>query len=89
LLALILCLKHLDISKPMLRVGVEREVSGDTIESDIGQGLPFRSGMFDGAISVSHIRSAILKTSLEYHIRYQPFNGFAMRIKRHTTHGNG
>lgn len=37
----------------MLKVGVEREVSGDTIENDIGQGLPFRPGMFDGAISVS------------------------------------
>jgi 18S rRNA (guanine1575-N7)-methyltransferase len=37
----------------MLKVGVEREVSGDTIESDIGEGLPFRSGMFDGAVSVS------------------------------------
>jgi len=45
-----------DISRPMLNVGVEREVSGDTIESDIGQGLPFRSGMFDGAISISAIQ---------------------------------
>lgn len=45
-----------DISKPMLRVGVDREVDGDTIESDIGQGLPFRSGMFDGAISISAIQ---------------------------------
>eukprot|EP00026_Physarum_polycephalum_P017704 Phypoly_transcript_19014.p1 GENE.Phypoly_transcript_19014~~Phypoly_transcript_19014.p1 ORF type:complete len:119 (+),score=5.57 Phypoly_transcript_19014:288-644(+) len=40
----------------MLKVGVEREVSGDTIESDIGEGLPFRSGMFDGAISISAIQ---------------------------------
>lgn len=45
-----------DISKHMLKVGVDREVSGDTIESDIGQGLPFRSGMFDGAISISAIQ---------------------------------
>jgi len=45
-----------DISKPMLTVGVEREVSGDTIESDMGQGLPFRSGMFDGAISISAVQ---------------------------------
>jgi len=45
-----------DISKPMLHVGVEREVSGDTIEIDMGQGLPFRSGMFDGAISISAIQ---------------------------------
>lgn len=42
-----------DISKPMLNVGVEREVSGDTMLLDMGDGLPFRSGMFDGAISVS------------------------------------
>jgi len=45
-----------DISKPMLTVGVEREVSGDTVETDMGQGLPFRSGMFDGAISISAIQ---------------------------------
>jgi len=45
-----------DISKPMLTVGAEREVSGDTIQVDMGQGLPFRSGMFDGAISISAIQ---------------------------------
>jgi len=45
-----------DISKPMLTVGLEREVSGDTIELDMGQGLPFRPGMFDGAISVSALQ---------------------------------
>jgi 18S rRNA (guanine1575-N7)-methyltransferase len=45
-----------DISRSMLNIGVEREVDGDTIESDIGQGLPFRSGMFDGAISISAIQ---------------------------------
>lgn len=45
-----------DISQHMLKVGVEREVSGDTIELDMGQGLPFRSGLFDGAISISAIQ---------------------------------
>ncbi len=28
----------------------EREVEGDTLLMDMGHGLPFRPGMFDGAI---------------------------------------
>ena len=31
-------------------VAVEREVDGDLLLGDMGQGLPFRSGAFDGAI---------------------------------------
>ncbi|KAH6567809.1 hypothetical protein BASA50_002609 [Batrachochytrium salamandrivorans] len=43
----------LDISKSMLDVAVEREVEGDLFEQDIGQGVGFRPGTFDGAISIS------------------------------------
>ena len=40
----------------MLEVAVEREVEGDLLLGDMGQGLPFRAGTFDGAISVSAIQ---------------------------------
>ncbi|GAM17000.1 hypothetical protein SAMD00019534_001750 [Acytostelium subglobosum LB1] len=45
-----------DISKDMLDVSVEREVEGDVILRDMGQGLPFRPGSFDGAISISAVQ---------------------------------
>lgn len=46
-----------DISKSMLNVANEKDSEmGDLISSDIGQGLPFRPGSFDGAISVSAIQ---------------------------------
>ena len=37
-------------------VAREREVEGDLIESDLGDGLPFRAGSFDGAISISALQ---------------------------------
>lgn len=46
----------MDISSAMLDVALEREVEGDLILSDLGQGTPFRPGMFDGAISISAIQ---------------------------------
>lgn len=45
-----------DISRPMLRIASEREVEGDLILSDAGQGLRFRPGVFDGAISISALQ---------------------------------
>lgn len=45
-----------DISKAMLDVAKEREVDGDIILHDAGQGLPFRAGSFDGCISVSALQ---------------------------------
>ncbi|KAF8643760.1 hypothetical protein AX16_008779 [Volvariella volvacea WC 439] len=42
-----------DIAPSMLEVALEREVEGDLFLQDIGQGLGFRPGSFDGAISVS------------------------------------
>lgn len=46
-----------DVSEAMLRVAQEdREVVGDLILKDIGTGLPFRPGSFDGAISISAIQ---------------------------------
>ena len=37
-------------------VARERDVSGDLILGDMGQGLPFRPGSFDGAISISALQ---------------------------------
>ncbi|KAI8832204.1 S-adenosyl-L-methionine-dependent methyltransferase [Chytridium lagenaria] len=42
-----------DISSHMLDAALEREVEGDLILQDIGHGVPFRPGSFDGAISIS------------------------------------
>ncbi|VDL58718.1 unnamed protein product, partial [Hymenolepis diminuta] len=46
----------IDISQAMLNVAKERECEGDLILGDIGQFLPFRSGTFDGAISISAVQ---------------------------------
>lgn len=46
----------IDISQSMLSVAVEGEAEGDLILSDMGQGLPFRAGSFDGAISISALQ---------------------------------
>ena len=40
----------------MLGVASEREIEGDLIYADMGQGLPFRPGTFDAAISISAIQ---------------------------------
>lgn len=45
-----------DISQSMLNVALEREVEGDLILVDMGEGMPFKAGSFDGAISVSAIQ---------------------------------
>ncbi|KAF8136764.1 williams-Beuren syndrome critical region protein 22 [Boletus edulis] len=42
-----------DIAPSMLEVALERQVEGDLFLQDIGQGLGFRPGSFDGAISIS------------------------------------
>ncbi|XP_077270891.1 18S rRNA (guanine-N(7))-methyltransferase-like isoform X2 [Temnothorax americanus] len=34
----------------------ERELDGDLILGDIGQGLPFKAGTFDGAVSISALQ---------------------------------
>lgn len=45
-----------DISKSMLDVASEREVDGDLVLCDAGQGLKLRPGTFDGAISISALQ---------------------------------
>jgi len=46
----------LDISKSMLDVALDREVEGDLCLADMGNGLFFRAGVFDGAISISALQ---------------------------------
>ncbi|XP_053816908.1 probable 18S rRNA (guanine-N(7))-methyltransferase isoform X3 [Vidua chalybeata] len=43
----------MDISPAMLDVALEREVEGDLLLADVGHGIPFRPGMFDGCISLA------------------------------------
>lgn len=46
----------IDISQSMLNIAVEREVEGDLLLGDMGEGMPFRPGTFDGAISISALQ---------------------------------
>lgn len=46
----------IDISPSMLNIAVEREVEGGLILGDMGEGMPFRPGTFDGAISISALQ---------------------------------
>lgn len=46
----------IDISKAMLDIAVERGVEGSLILGDMGQGMPFKPGTFDGAISISALQ---------------------------------
>lgn len=53
-----LMVKHTDKSFSffLLDVALEREVEGDMLLADMGSGMPFRPGMFDGAISISAVQ---------------------------------
>ncbi|XP_071504071.1 18S rRNA (guanine-N(7))-methyltransferase-like [Diadema antillarum] len=46
----------LDISPSMLDIAMEREVDGDVCQADMGQGVFFKPGTFDGAISISALQ---------------------------------
>ncbi|KAL8821561.1 MAG: hypothetical protein Q9223_000405 [Gallowayella weberi] len=46
----------MDISASMLDIALQRDVQGDLLLSDIGQGIPFRAGTFDAAVSISAIQ---------------------------------
>lgn len=46
----------MDISPSMLGVAMDRETTGDLLLADMGQGIPFRAGSFDAAVSVSAVQ---------------------------------
>ncbi|KAF9075151.1 S-adenosyl-L-methionine-dependent methyltransferase [Rhodocollybia butyracea] len=62
----------LDIAPSMLEVALEREVDGDLFLQDIGQGLGFRPGSFDGAISIS-VLQWLLTAPTSHHTSSPPF----------------
>ncbi|KAI5139909.1 probable 18S rRNA (guanine-N(7))-methyltransferase [Manis pentadactyla] len=45
-----------DISPAMLDAALDREMEGDLLLGDMGQGLPFKPGTFDGCISISALQ---------------------------------
>ncbi|KAI4220159.1 MAG: hypothetical protein L6R36_007822 [Xanthoria steineri] len=46
----------IDISASMLDIALQKNVEGDLLLGDIGQGIPFRAGSFDAAVSISAIQ---------------------------------
>ncbi|XP_050208105.1 18S rRNA (guanine-N(7))-methyltransferase RID2 [Mercurialis annua] len=70
-----------DISESMLNVAVEREVKGDLLLGDMGQGLPLRPGAIDGAISISAVQWLCNadKSSHEPRLRLKAFFGSLYR----------
>ncbi|EEQ41710.1 putative 18S rRNA (guanine(1575)-N(7))-methyltransferase [Clavispora lusitaniae] len=46
----------MDIAPSMLASALDREVEGDLFLGDLGNGIPFRAGTFDAAISISVIQ---------------------------------
>ncbi|KAK6934430.1 18S rRNA (guanine(1575)-N(7))-methyltransferase Bud23, C-terminal [Dillenia turbinata] len=67
----------LDISQSMLNVALEREVEGDLLLGDMGQGLGLRPGVIDGAISISAVQWLCNadKSSHEPRLRLKAFFG--------------
>lgn len=66
-----------DIAKAMLDVAVEREVEGDLMLADMGQGMPFKAGTFDGAVSISALQwlcNADKKSHVPHKRLYQFFS---------------
>ncbi|XP_059549441.1 probable 18S rRNA (guanine-N(7))-methyltransferase [Myotis daubentonii] len=46
----------IDISLAMLDAALDREAQGDLLLGDMGQGIPFKPGSFDGCISISAVQ---------------------------------
>ncbi|ROV90464.1 hypothetical protein VSDG_08483 [Cytospora chrysosperma] len=75
----------MDVSASMLDVALQRDVEGDLLLADIGQGVPFRAGSFDAAISISAIQwlcnAESSETSPEGRLS-RFFNGLYASLKR-------
>lgn len=46
----------IDISPAMLDAALDRDTEGDLLLGDMGQGVPFKPGSFDGCISISAVQ---------------------------------
>lgn len=64
-----------DLSLPMLEEALERDVSGDLLQADAGDGVPFRMGCFDGAVSVSAVQW-LCNADRSEHNPYKRLNAF-------------
>lgn len=64
-----------DISPSMLGVAKVREVDGDLALSDMGQGLFFRPGTFDAAISISALQW-LCNADKKHHVPYKRMVAF-------------
>ncbi|XP_057492616.1 18S rRNA (guanine-N(7))-methyltransferase RID2-like isoform X4 [Actinidia eriantha] len=71
----------LDVSESMLSVALEREVEGDLMLGDMGQGLGIRPGVIDGVISISAVQWLCNadKSSHEPRLRLKAFFGSLYR----------
>ncbi|KAL8641565.1 MAG: hypothetical protein Q9228_001640 [Teloschistes exilis] len=75
----------MDVSASMLDIALQRDVEGDLLLSDIGQGIPFRPGSFDAAISISAIQWLCNAESSDVHPRARLsrfFNGLYASLRR-------
>eukprot|EP00854_Cymbomonas_tetramitiformis_P021292 gene21292-25585_t len=54
----------MDISPSMLEVAQEIEAEGDLLLADMGQGVPMRPAMFDGAISISAVQESMQQAEM-------------------------
>ncbi|KAJ2395483.1 18S rRNA (guanine1575-N7)-methyltransferase [Coemansia sp. RSA 2559] len=61
----------LDIAPSMLDIAADKDVEGDLFLQDIGQGMGFRPGTFDGAISVSVLQWLCNADKTENRPRYR------------------
>ncbi|KAJ1886936.1 18S rRNA (guanine1575-N7)-methyltransferase [Kickxella alabastrina] len=61
----------MDIAPSMLEIAVDKDVEGDLFLQDIGQGMGFRPGTFDGAISVSVLQWLCNADKTENRPRYR------------------
>jgi len=75
----------MDVSPSMLDIALQRDVEGDLMLADIGQGVPFRAGTFDAAISISAIQwlCSAVDSETEPKARLAKFfNGLYASLKR-------
>eukprot|EP01134_Creolimax_fragrantissima_P007421 CFRG7421T1 len=65
----------MDISPHMLAQGLDRGVEGDLLWHDMGQGVMFRPGTFDGVVSISALQW-LCNADKSYHVPKQRLNKF-------------
>ncbi|KAJ2897389.1 18S rRNA (guanine1575-N7)-methyltransferase [Coemansia aciculifera] len=61
----------MDIAPSMLEIATDKDVEGDLFLQDIGQGVGFRPGTFDGAISISVLQWLCNADKTENRPRYR------------------